>query len=90
MVMVKKAVAMANKELKTIPRTIADTIIQAYNEVLDKGKCMDQFPVDVFQGGAGTYLNTNTNELLANIGIELMGHQKGEYQYLNLNDHLNK
>lgn len=90
MVMVKKAAAMANKELKTIPRKIADVIIQACDEVLDKGKCMDQFPVDVFQGGAGTSLNMNTNEVLANIGLELMGHQKGEYQYLNPNDHLNK
>jgi len=90
MVMVKKAVAMANKELKTIPRNIADTIIQACNEVLDKGKFMDQFPVDVLQGGAGTSLNMNTNKVLANIGLELMDHQKGEYQYLNPNDHLNK
>lgn len=81
---------MANKELKTIPRNIADTIIQACNKVLDKGKCIDQFPVDVFQGGAGTSLNMNTNEVLANIGLELMGHQKGEYHYLNPNDHLNK
>lgn len=51
---------------------------------------MDQFPVDVYQGGAGTSVNMNTNEVLANIGLELMGHQKGEYQYLNPNDHLNK
>jgi aspartate ammonia-lyase len=51
---------------------------------------MDQFPVDVFQGGAGTSLNMNTNEVLANIALELMGHQKGEYQYVNPNDHLNK
>ncbi len=51
---------------------------------------MDQFPVDVFQGGAGTSLNMNTNEVLANIGLELMGHKKGEYEFLNPNDHLNK
>lgn len=51
MVMVKKAAAMANKELHTIPRKIADVIIQACDEVLDKGKCMDQFPVDVFRAG---------------------------------------
>ncbi|WP_426911447.1 lyase family protein, partial [Serratia bockelmannii] len=61
MVMVKQAAAMANKELKTIPRIIADVIIQACDEVRDKGKCMDQFPVDVFLGGAGTSLNMNTN-----------------------------
>lgn len=51
---------------------------------------MDQFPVDIFQGGAGTSLNMNTNEVLANIGLELMGHKKGQYKYLNPNDHLNK
>ena len=90
MVMVKKAAAMANKELHTIPRAIADTIIKACDEVLINGKCMDQFPVDVFQGGAGTSVNMNTNEVLANIGLELMGHKKGEYEFLNPNDHLNK
>lgn len=42
------------------------------------------------RGGAGTSVNMNTNEVLANIGLELMGHQKGEYQYLNPNDHVNK
>src|SRR5476649_1099563 len=62
MVMVKKAAALANKELRTIPRHIADIIVQACDEVLDKGKCMDQFPIDVFQGGAGTSVNMNTNE----------------------------
>ncbi|MBE8365593.1 aspartate ammonia-lyase, partial [Leptospira borgpetersenii serovar Balcanica] len=90
MVMVKKAAALANKELQTIPRKIADTIIAACDEVLNNGKCMDQFPVDVYQGGAGTSVNMNTNEVLANIGLELMGHQKGEYQFLNPNDHVNK
>ena len=90
MVMVKKAAAMANKELQTIPKSIANTIIAACDEVLNNGKCMDQFPVDVYQGGAGTSVNMNTNEVLANIGLELMGHQKGEYQYLNPNDHVNK
>lgn len=90
MVMVKKAAALANKELHTIPREIADTIVKACDVILEAGKHMDQFPVDVFQGGAGTSLNMNTNEVLANIGLELMGHQKGEYEHLNPNDHLNK
>ncbi|NHB92766.1 aspartate ammonia-lyase [Photorhabdus cinerea] len=90
MVMVKKAAALANKELQTIPKKIADIIVKACDEVLNAGKCMDQFPVDVFQGGAGTSLNMNTNEVLANIGLELLGHKKGEYEYLNPNDHLNK
>jgi aspartate ammonia-lyase len=54
MVMVKKAAAMANKELQTIPKSVANAIIAACDEVLNNGKCMDQFPVDVYQGGAGT------------------------------------
>jgi len=90
MVMVKKAAALANKELQTIPKSIANAIVAACDEVLNNGKCMDQFPVDVYQGGAGTSVNMNTNEVLANIGLELMGHQKGEYQFLNPNDHVNK
>ncbi|TKI08495.1 aspartate ammonia-lyase [Martelella alba] len=90
MVQVKKAAALANRQLNTLPRDIADTIVAACDEILDKGRCMDQFPIDVFQGGAGTSLNMNTNEVLANIGLELMGHHKGEYQYLNPNDHVNK
>lgn len=90
MVMIKKAAAMANKELHTIPKAIADAIIKACDEVLVQGKFMDQFPVDVYQGGAGTSVNMNTNEVLANIGLELLGHQKGEYDYLNPNDHVNK
>lgn len=89
MVMVKKAAALANKQLKTIPRNIADAIIKACDEVLNNGTCMDQFPVDIYQGGAGTSVNMNTNEVLANIGLELLGYQKGEYQYLNPNDHVN-
>ncbi|MEA9389804.1 aspartate ammonia-lyase [Acerihabitans sp. TG2] len=90
MVMVKKAAALANKELRTLPHDIADIIVAACDEVLNKGRCLDQFPVDVFQGGAGTSVNMNTNEVLANLGLELMGHGKGEYQFLSPNDHLNK
>ncbi|BAH83448.1 aspartate ammonia-lyase [Candidatus Ishikawella capsulata] len=90
MVMVKKAAALANKELKTIPENIANAIICACDEILNKGKYMDQFPIDVYQGGAGTSLNMNINEVIANIGLEIMGHKKGEYHFLNPNDHVNK
>ncbi|ABF14275.1 aspartate ammonia-lyase [Candidatus Palibaumannia cicadellinicola] len=89
MVIVKKAAALANKELKILPNGIADLINRACDEILVHGRCMDQFPVDVFQGGAGTSINMNTNEVLSNIGLELMGHQKGEYQFLSPHDHLN-
>lgn len=90
MVMVKKAAALANGELKVLPKNIVNIILQACDEILVHGKYMDQFPVDIYQGGAGTSVNMNTNEVLANIGLELMGYKKGEYEYLNPNDHLNK
>lgn len=89
MVMVKKAAAMANGELKVIPKKIAQAIITACDTILEQGKCLDQFPSDVFQGGAGTSVNMNTNEVVANLALELMGHQKGEYQYLDPMDHVN-
>ncbi|WP_434777124.1 aspartate ammonia-lyase [Neisseria sp. Ec49-e6-T10] len=90
MVTVKKAVALTNKELGALKAEIADIIVQACDQILEQGKCMDQFPVDVYQGGAGTSVNMNTNEVIANIGLELMGHKKGEYQYLHPNDHVNE
>lgn len=89
MVLVKKAAALANYELKILEKPIADAIIQACDKVLHQKQYQEQFPVDVYQGGAGTSVNMNTNEVLANIALELMGHQKGEYQYINPNDHVN-
>ncbi|OBW92895.1 aspartate ammonia-lyase [Gallibacterium genomosp. 3] len=89
MVMVKKATAMTNGELGAIPQNIADAIVAACDEILTTGKCMDQFPSDVYQGGAGTSVNMNTNEVVANIALEKLGHKKGEYQYLNPMDHVN-
>jgi aspartate ammonia-lyase len=85
---VKKAAAQANSELKCLDRKIADAIVQACDEVLD-GKLHDQFVVDMMQGGAGTSTNMNANEVIANRGLELMGHAKGEYQFLHPNDHVN-
>jgi aspartate ammonia-lyase len=85
---VKKAAAQANAELKCMDRKIADAIVQACDEIL-AGKLHDQFPVDMMQGGAGTSTNMNANEVIANRGLELMGHVKGEYRYLHPNDHVN-
>ncbi|VEA09549.1 aspartate ammonia-lyase [Salmonella enterica subsp. enterica serovar Sanjuan] len=89
MVMVKKAAALANKSCKpflrvwrtpSLPHVMKSlTTVSAWTS---SGRCLP--------GGAGTSVNMNTNEVLANIGLELMGHQKGEYQYLNPNDHVNK
>src|SRR2546421_409430 len=85
---VMKAAAMANAELKCLDPKIARCIEQACDEIL-AGKLHDHFVVDMFQGGAGTSTNMNANEVIANRGLELMGHAKGEYKYLHPNDHVN-
>ncbi len=90
MVMTKKAATLANRELGVLPKDIAKHIIDACDVILETGKCMDQFPSDVFQGGAGTSVNMNTNEVIANVALELMGKEKGQYQFINPNDHVNK
>ena len=74
MVTVKKASALANKELGVIDPQIADAIVWACDQVLENRRCMDQFPIDVFQGGAGTSINMNTNEVIANLALEHMGY----------------
>ncbi|VEI46569.1 aspartate ammonia-lyase [Actinobacillus equuli] len=89
MVMVKKATALANGELGAIPKKVARAIVEACDEILVKGRCMDQFPSDVYQGGAGTSVNMNTNEVVANLALELLGHQKGDYNVINPMDHVN-
>ena len=78
----KMGAAVANREQ-------ADAILKACKEILE-GKHHDQFPVDMIQGGAGTTTNMNANEVIANRALELMGHQRGEYQYCSPNDHVNR
>ncbi len=85
---VKMAAAAANSELGVLDPKIADAIIAACKEIV-AGKLHDQFPVDMMQGGAGTSVNMNANEVIANRALELMGHKKGEYQYCSPNDHVN-
>ncbi|MDK9645355.1 aspartate ammonia-lyase [Propionibacterium freudenreichii] len=89
-VQVKKAAALANKELHALPGDVADAIVAACDAILDEGRCMDQFPTDAFQGGAGTSINMNTNEVIANLALELIGYPKGRYDLINPNDHVNK
>ena len=86
----KKACALANKELGTIDPEIADIIVKACDEIILKNRCIDQFPSDVFQGGAGTSVNMNANEVIANLALELMGEEKGNYKVIHPNDHVNK
>ncbi|MEC4726676.1 aspartate ammonia-lyase [Shewanella sp. D64] len=90
MVMTKKAAALANGELGTISPDIAKAIGRACDTLLASERFYDQFPIDVFQGGAGTSVNMNTNEVIANIALIQLGHAKGCYQYINPNDHVNK
>ena len=85
---VKWAAAAANADLGVLDRTIADAICAACKEIVE-GKFRDQFPVDMMQGGAGTSVNMNANEVIANRALELMGHEKGEYQFCSPNDHVN-
>ena len=86
--MVKWAASRANQELGLLPDNIATAIQKACEEIIE-GKLGDQFPVDLIQGGAGTSTNMNINEVVANRALELMGHQKGEYQYCHPNNHVN-
>ena len=89
MVMVKKATARANAELGVISAEVAAAIDAACDEVLVKGRCLDQFPSDVFQGGAGTSINMNTNEVVANLALEHLGKAKGSYDIIDPMDHVN-
>ncbi|GAA4505812.1 aspartate ammonia-lyase [Hymenobacter ginsengisoli] len=85
---VKKGAALANKELGVLDPTIADYIALACDRVAS-GEFDNQFLTDMIQGGAGTSVNMNANEVIANVALELMGHQKGEYQYCHPNNHVN-
>ncbi len=85
----KMGAAMANRELDLLTEEQANAIIEACKEIID-GKHHDQFPVDMIQGGAGTTTNMNANEVIANRALELMGHQRGEYQFCSPNDAVNR
>ena len=85
---VKLAAAKANTAAGVMPEEIFKPIEQACKEVID-GKYLDQFAVDLYQGGAGTSTNMNANEVLANIALEKAGYKKGEYKKIAPNDDLN-
>jgi aspartate ammonia-lyase len=85
---VKKAAALANRDLGVLDRRVADAIAVACDRVI-AGEMDGQFVTDFIQGGAGTSTNMNANEVLANLALERLGHQKGEYQHVSPNDHVN-
>src|SRR5262245_62078207 len=86
--MVKLAAARANTDVGAMKKERLDAIEKACRAVLD-GKYHDQFLVDWFQGRAGTSTNMNANEGLRNNALELTGHKKGEYQFVEPHDDLN-
>ncbi|MCP1309012.1 aspartate ammonia-lyase [Paenibacillus tyrfis] len=88
MATVKKAAAIANMEIGQLNPNLGKVIVQAAEEII-AGQWHDQFIVDPIQGGAGTSINMNTNEVIANRGIELLGGEKGNYFTLSPNTHVN-
>lgn len=85
---VKKAAALANARLGMLDATLADAIGQACDEIRE-GHWLEQFVVDMIQGGAGTSTNMNANEVIANRALELLGRPKGDYATLHPNNHVN-
>lgn len=85
---VKKAAALANKDLGLLEPEIAGAIVRAC-DIIIQGNFHKQFVVDMIQGGAGTSTNMNANEVIANIALEVMGKEKGEYKYCHPNNHVN-
>ena len=85
---IKKAAALANQQLGLLDAKCASAIAAACDEII-AGHLHEQFVVDVIQGGAGTSTNMNANEVIANRALEILGHPRGEYQYLHPNEHVN-
>ncbi len=85
---VKKAAALANRDCGILDPKITEAICYASDQLIE-GKFQNQFVSDLIQGGAGTSCNMNANEVIANIGLEYLGYQKGDYQHLHPNNHVN-
>ncbi|EEH96517.1 aspartate ammonia-lyase [Clostridium tertium] len=85
---VKKACAITNEKTGELKRELSNAIIKACDEIYD-GKYFEQFIIDPIQGGAGTSMNMNINEIIANRANEILGYEKGEYYPVHPNDHVN-
>ena len=85
---VKKAAALANRDFEVLDRQRGEAIVSAADEII-AGKFAEEFPVDVFQAGAGTSFNMNVNEVIANRALEILGRKRGDYAFLSPNDHVN-
>lgn len=86
--MVKKAAALANMKIGLLDEKIGNAMVQACDDIIS-GKLNDQFPTDPIQGGAGTSFNMNTNEVICNRALEILGHTRGDYDYISPNNHAN-
>ena len=87
-VMIKRSAAIANMKTKVLDRKRGNAIVKACDKIL-AGKYQDQFVVDMINSGAGTAFNMNTNEVIANIALKILGRGLGQYQHLHPNDHVN-
>ena len=86
--MVKWAASKANNELGLLSDDLNDAITKACEEIIN-GKLINEFPVDMIQGGAGTSTNMNANEVIANRALEILGYEKGDYDKCHPNNHVN-
>lgn len=91
MILTKKACALANKDAGCLSQVKCHMILASCDEILNNfDHYLVEFPTDIFQGGAGTSVNMNTNEVIANVALMLNGHKKGDYEILHPNDDVNK
>jgi aspartate ammonia-lyase len=86
---IKKAAAMAHLKLDDIDKDIGEAIIKVVDEIIE-GRWRNEFDLDVFQAGAGTSYNMNVNEVIANRALEILGRKRGDHEFINPNDHVNK
>lgn len=87
-VMIKRSAAVANMKTKSIDAKRGNAIVRACDKIID-GKFLDQFLVEPINSGAGTAFNMNTNEVIANVALEVLGEKKGSEKILHPNDHVN-
>ncbi len=85
---IKKAAAKTNMHLGVLDEKAGEAIVKAADEIIE-GKHRNEFPLDVYQAGAGTPFNMNMNEVIANIAIEILGGKKGQYAIVHPNNHVN-
>ncbi len=86
--LIKKCAALTNIKIGKLNKKKGDAIILACDEIID-GKFLNQFKIDIFQAGAGTNINMNINEVVANRALEIIGSKKGNFKLIHPNDHVN-